>query len=161
MRLALPLLAFALIVLAAYVPSDASASSTAPPPDWENLQILPDSLTQDELRGIMNGFTEALGVKCSFCHVWTETGPDFPSDAKPQKDVARGMMRMTWQINTEILPAIDGLGHHGPPQVTCNTCHRGSPMPGMDMDHEGMDHEGMEHHDDGAAHEHGDDHDNR
>ncbi|MEO0558569.1 MAG: c-type cytochrome [Bacteroidota bacterium] len=148
MRLALPLLVFALVVLVAYTPSPLTSSTAIASEahtDWENLQVLPDSLSQGELRAIMDGFTEALGVQCSFCHVWTEGGPDFPADAKSQKEAARGMILMTWQINDEILPTIDGIGHHGPPTVTCDTCHRGSPMPTMEMHHEdgeGHDHDG-------------------
>ena len=149
MRLIVPLLAFAFIVLAAYTsPPDASAKSSETveaSPQWENLQVLPDSLTRDELMGIMDGFKEALGVNCSHCHVREDGEFNFPSDDNSHKEVARDMMRMTWQINNEILPAIEGLGHHGPPMVTCATCHRGSPHPGMEMDHEGMDHEGMNH----------------
>ncbi|GAB5537007.1 MAG: hypothetical protein Rubg2KO_32560 [Rubricoccaceae bacterium] len=155
MRLAIPLLAFALIALAAYMPSpDASPTKTLASEastDWENLQVLPDSLTRDELTDIMKGFTRALGVRCDHCHINEGDSFEdfnFPSDDNRHKDVARDMMRMTWQINTEILPAIAGLGHHGPPKVTCDTCHRGSPHPGMDMDHEGMeDHHNGEDHD--------------
>ena len=77
----------------------------------------------------MRGFTDALGVQCGFCHVREGEEWDFPSDAKGHKEVARGMMRMTWQINHEILPAIEGIGSHGTPSVTCATCHRGQAHP--------------------------------
>lgn len=132
MRLALPLLVLALVVLAAYTPGPVPqltvpAASRADSTEWVNLQILPDSLSRDELIGIMRGYTAALGVGCDFCHARGDDGLDFPSDAKPHKEVARGMMRMTWQINREILPAIDGL--HGEPVVTCYTCHRGASAP--------------------------------
>lgn len=156
MRLAIPLVAFAVLVLAAYVPSpDASPSKARASdvsPDWENLQVLPDSISRDALFDIMKGFTRALGVRCDHCHINEGDSFEtfnFPSDDNGHKEVARDMMRMTWQINNEILPAIEGLGHHGPPKVTCNTCHRGSPHPGMEMDHEGM-----EHHEEGEAHDH-------
>lgn len=155
MRLALPLLALALIVLAAYTPSSSgslSALAASEDANWENLQVLPDTLSREALFDIMKGFTRALGVRCEHCHINEGDSFDtfnFPSDDNAHKEVARDMMRMTWQINNEILPAIEGLGHHGTPKVTCNTCHRGSPHPGMEMDHEGM-----EHHDEGEAHDH-------
>lgn len=133
MRLALPFLAFALVVLAAYAPEP------APPPapsaaevdstEWENLLVLPDSLTRDELVGIMRGFSASLGVGCGHCHARGDDGLDFPSDANPHKEVARGMMRMTRQVNQEILPAIDGLREAEGLRVTCYTCHRGAPVP--------------------------------
>lgn len=139
MRLAIPLVAFSVIVLAAYMPSpDANSSPDEAQPQWENLQVLPDTLSREALFSIMRGFTQALGVRCQHCHVNEGDSFEtfnFPSDDNAHKDVARGMMRMTWQINNEILPAIEGLGHHGTPTVTCATCHQGSPHPGMDMDH--------------------------
>lgn len=155
MRLALPLLAFAVLVLAAYMPSPDTNSTppTSEAPQWENLQVLPDTLSREALFDIMKGFTRALGVRCEHCHVNEGDSFEtfnFPSDDNAHKDIARDMMRMTWQINNEILPAIEGIGHHGPPKVTCDTCHRGSPHPGMEMNHEGMEHN----HGDGEAHEH-------
>ena len=45
------------------------------------------------------------------------------------KGVARGMMEMTWQINTATLPAIDGLAESDEWRVTCWTCHRGARTP--------------------------------
>ena len=50
-------------------------------------------------------------MRCSFCHVgegdflnW-----DFASDAMPNKEIARGMMRMTREINREGLADIEEL----------------------------------------------------
>ena len=65
----------------------------------------------------MNGFTRALGVKCDHCHI---VG-DFAKDDKPEKDVARGMLRMVMNLREnadKFLP--------GGRQVSCWTCHRGS-----------------------------------
>ncbi len=133
MRLAVPIALFAVLVLAAYAPASGSASPrpgvSADSTEWVNLQILPDSLTRDELIGRMRGFTAALGVGCDHCHAGGDDGLDFPSDANPHKEVARGMMRMTGQINREILPAIDGLHGEGEMLVTCYTCHRGAARP--------------------------------
>lgn len=132
MRLTLLLAVFAGVLLAAYRPAEPPSEAVGVPADstgWVNLRVLPDSLSRDELTAIMRGFTEALGVRCSFCHVRADDAWDFPSDANAHKDVARGMIAMTRQINHELLPSIDGLGHDGAPQVTCYTCHRGNAHP--------------------------------
>ncbi len=79
----------------------------------------------------MVGFSRALGVRCTFCHVGTEGQPlstfDFASDARPHKELARGMIRMTQQLNRELIPAI--VGESARPRVTCFTCHGGSEHP--------------------------------
>ncbi|WP_412068089.1 c-type cytochrome [Rubrivirga sp. IMCC43871] len=142
MRLVVPLALFAAIVLAAYAPTPAPTPAAAASPadttwSWpspaQNLQVLPADTPPEQLRDVMRGFTRALGVRCEFCHVG-EPGTDFlewdfASDAKPRKAVAREMMRMTWAINTETLPAIEGLRHPGGMRVTCWTCHRGETTP--------------------------------
>lgn len=129
MRLALLLAALGSVLVAAYAPG-APAPATARPaarPDsvwtWperaENLDVLPDSTSADELRAVMESFTRALGVRCGECHVgegrdfrtW-----DFASDARPHKEVARGMMRMTMEINGDLLPdALESHDHAEPP----------------------------------------------
>jgi hypothetical protein len=101
-----------------------------PPPGQapRNLQLLPPDIGQAELIGVMQGFSRALGVECSYCHT-----RDFASDENPHKNVARGMMRMTARINDELLPAVAGLhARPGGPRVTCQTCHDGSPQPGVE-----------------------------
>ena len=136
MRLVVPLASLALLVLAAYAPTPKTAAAPAAVADsteWQNLQILPDSISHDALIGVMRGFTAALGVRCDHCHAREGDELAFASDANPHKDVARGMMRMTWQINTEILPAIDGLHDAEGTRVTCATCHRGATRPATDL----------------------------
>ena len=162
MRLAVPLVAFSLLVLAAYAPGPAPSASVPAPADsteWQNLQVLPDSLSRDELIGIMRGFAGALGVRCDYCHARAadEDDLDFPSDANPHKEVARGMMRMTWQINAEILPAIEGV-HEAEEglQVTCYTCHRGTTHPETAAPEEEGPRSAPEH--DHGGHDHGDSH---
>lgn len=65
----------------------------------------------------MRAFASALGVECNHCHVQG----NFASDDKPQKEVARKMIVMARQINTNFS---DGKMH-----VTCYTCHRGALEP--------------------------------
>src|SRR5438067_9914392 len=60
----------------------------------KNLKVLPENT---DLRKVMHGFTVALGVECSYCHVAadpvTHRG-DRASDANPMKDQARVMIQM-------------------------------------------------------------------
>ena len=128
-------LAAATLVLAASVAfAQPPQGSPAPPagkgeqtppaaaPTGRNLQVLPADIPQRNLMNTMQAFTAALGVNCSHCHV----PGNFRSDDNPKKNIARGMMRMTWQLNNQILPAIPGLSE---PRVSCTTCHRGEAVP--------------------------------
>jgi nitrate/TMAO reductase-like tetraheme cytochrome c subunit len=117
--------------------------------EFRNLQVLPRDLTREQLLAIMRTFTRGLGVRCNHCHVVTATTPkeelDFASDAKEEKRVARVMIQMTRQINTEWLARVEAAEgeDHGPsaatptapmllqPRVGCWTCHRGRPEPEM------------------------------
>lgn len=126
--------------------SAAAAQEFQWPDEPENLEVLPDTLGPDGLRQTMSHFTEALGVRCSFCHVGEEGAPlseyDFASDDNDHKETARVMLRMVEAINSEHLEQLEheheGEGHaHGayslPPdrQVNCVTCHRGTDHPAM------------------------------
>lgn len=120
-------LAAATMVLAASVafaqpPSGGAAQPAAP--SGRNLKVLPADIPQRNLMNTMQAFTAALGVNCSHCHV----PGNFASDDNPRKEMARGMMRMTWQVNNQILPAIEGLGET---RVSCATCHRGEAVPSL------------------------------
>ncbi len=68
----------------------------------KNLQVLPKDFTGQKLRPVMTGFTRALGVRCSYCHVGEEGKAlntlDFPSDHNPNKNRAREMYRMLGSI---------------------------------------------------------------
>ena len=72
---------------------------------------------------IMNrGYSRALGVACTHCHVET----DFSSDDKRPKRAAREMAAMHRMINQR-LHEMQNLEH--PPDkrfINCSTCHRGS-----------------------------------
>ena len=97
-----------------------------------NLQVLPKDISGPDLIATMRGFTKALGVECEFCHAEDpKTGRlNFASDAKPDKEIARTMMRMTAEINTKYLSTVhDPDASPAQKTVTCGTCHRGETMP--------------------------------
>ena len=77
----------------------------------------------------MQNFTAALGVGCDYCHVQTPgTPPDFASDDKEEKDLARAMMKITTDLNAR-LPTDFGKPANELTRVGCITCHRGVPEP--------------------------------
>lgn len=98
-----------------------------------NAKVLPADIGRDRLRNTMVSFSRSLGVRCTFCHVGEEGAPlstfDFASDARPHKEIARGMLRMVQRLNGQDLPAMVGESESGRPRVTCFTCHRGSEHP--------------------------------
>lgn len=103
-----------------------------PLPKPTNLQILPKDISGHDLMGIMQGYRKALGVECTFCHATSAQThkPDFASDAKPDKEIARTMMRMTEEINSKYISTIkDPDATPAERTVTCGTCHRGKTMP--------------------------------
>lgn len=108
------------------------AQGKFPPDSLKNVQALPEGTTVKQVVETMRGFTRALGVRCTYCHVGTEGQPleamDFVADTKAAKKNARTMIRMTQAINKEQLPhLIERLE----PNVTvsCATCHRGVTRP--------------------------------
>jgi tetratricopeptide (TPR) repeat protein len=138
------LLLFTAVALAPPVPpvpsapaaaAQARADTTRPwqwPEKAENLKVLPENTTADQLRATMMAFTGALGVRCHHCHVGEEGQPfnrwDFASDEKPAKDAARVMMRMVKAINDTHLAELDTPAAERI-QVRCITCHRGQAQP--------------------------------
>ncbi|MGD8495575.1 MAG: c-type cytochrome [Gemmatimonadales bacterium] len=100
------------------------------PEQPENLTVLTD-FTGEQLAPVMRGFTRALGVRCSFCHVGEEGQPlstyDFASDDNEKKRTARTMLRMLGVINDSI-SSID-WGDQPKVNMWCHTCHRGRPRP--------------------------------
>ncbi|MBW7886808.1 MAG: c-type cytochrome [Bacteroidetes bacterium] len=90
---------------------------------FTNVKIL-QRMTAERFIGTMKIFTKALGVRCTFCH----NTEKWASDEKPNKEIARGMMKMTETINKDLLTSIEGLkGEHA--FVGCETCHRGKEKP--------------------------------
>jgi len=96
-----------------------SAPATAPKKaeeQFKNIQVL-KGMPADQLFPTMQFMAASLGVECDFCHVQNA----FDKDDKKPKQIARKMIEMMITINQENFE-----GHR---QVTCNSCHRGSPNP--------------------------------
>lgn len=100
------------------------------PDEPENLQVL-TGFTGQRLAPVMRGFSQALGVRCSYCHVGEEGQPlstfDFASDDNERKRTARTMLNLLGVIN-DTLSSID-WGSEGRVNMWCHTCHRGRPRP--------------------------------
>jgi hypothetical protein len=91
--------------------------------DWKNLQVLPKTISKDDLRANMKMQSKALGMECDGCH----DVPDMASDKNQNKIIARKMMQMEKEINEKwIKSMIKDADKH---QVTCGTCHQGHESP--------------------------------
>ena len=76
------------------------------PDRFTNLQILPKTISKDDLLKVTRSFAEGLGVRCDFCHAEDKSKPnalDFVSDDKTEKLAARVMLNMTNDINNDDL----------------------------------------------------------
>jgi photosynthetic reaction center cytochrome c subunit len=100
-----------------------------------NLRVLPKDTKLAEIIPVMKSFTQALGVRCQFCHSYTGSDPnalenfDFPGDAVPAKATARKMMAVVQVINSDLFKGIGEPAPAGQSKVTCYTCHRGEHVP--------------------------------
>lgn len=108
------------------------AAVKAPSGPHKNLQVLPKDISEQKLDSIMESYTKALGVGCSFCHSEVKNFPDsldFAIDEKPMKEDARKMMRMTIEINKNNFYYDKAERPEYLKVVTCKTCHRGEAYP--------------------------------
>lgn len=125
-----PLTILAALLLATGVTTPAFAQW--PPQKLQNLKVLQPDIALRSLVDTMAGFTRALGVRCTYCHVGSESIPlgeyNFVTDTLATKNKAREMMRMVLAINRDHLANISD--RRTPPiVVTCATCHRGVAQP--------------------------------
>ena len=88
------------------------------PPAMKNLKIFPADTPPQRVMQAMGNFTRALGVKCVHCHV-----QDKASDEKPEKDVARAMMKMMGNLRQNKAEFLPGDRDQ---KISCWTCHRGN-----------------------------------
>ena len=103
-----------------------------PKPPKRNLKVLPKDISHDDLEKTMDQWRKALGVHCNFCHApsadSTSHRLDFASDAKPEKNTARMMFKMTAKINKKFFH-FDKNDKGAAPAVSCITCHHGASHP--------------------------------
>jgi Photosynthetic reaction centre cytochrome C subunit len=99
-----------------------------------NLKVLPKDISNAKLDSIMQSYTVALGVQCSFCHVVAKNtvvkdSLDYVSDTNPMKDNARAMMRMVIDINKTYFYFDKDTQPEYLNVIHCKTCHNGEPIP--------------------------------
>jgi hypothetical protein len=99
----------------------------------KNLKVLPKDISDEDLDKVMDSWKAALGVKCNFCHAPSKDSTnhhlDFPSDEKPEKNIARHMFKMTGKINKKYFNFEKDEKGDPIPVISCVTCHRGNPHP--------------------------------
>jgi len=83
---------------------------------YKNIKVL-QGTPADSFNQGMHLISAALGVNCEYCH----KEMDFVSDEVKKKDVARGMITMTAELNQRAF--------QGKQAITCYTCHQGNALP--------------------------------
>jgi hypothetical protein len=120
-------MSLAAVVVTAILMAGACARADDAP---KNLKVLPKDMSRQEVISVMKNWTQALGVRCDYCHVQTVPGDfesfDWASDEKEHKITARRMVQMAMDLNGKALP--DAAGEKDA-QVACVTCHRGLTNP--------------------------------
>lgn len=98
--------------------------------ELKNLKVFPKTITKRELVDSMRQWSQALGVRCDYCHEQKVPGDfqsmDFASDKIGHKEVARRMFTMVRELNGGPLPRAAGEPDAA---VSCVTCHHGLPTP--------------------------------
>jgi hypothetical protein len=109
------------------------AAITPPDDGPKNLKVLPKHISHEDLDKVMDSWKTALGVHCNFCHAPSADSSshhlDFASDAKPEKNIARHMYKMTGKINKKYFSFAKDDKGASIAVISCVTCHRGSPHP--------------------------------
>ena len=85
---------------------------------YKNLKVLPQDISKDQMKDIMDAWCSSLNVSCSFCHV----KGNMAADDKDEKVIARKMLTMTNEINEKYFGKDSGT-------VSCMTCHNGKANP--------------------------------
>ncbi len=148
-------LSAAVVVAAQDETPQAGAGRGAAP---RNLQVLPKDMSPQDVGALMQQFTRALGVQCTYCHVQVTPrllsaeesaaqaaaappaagrgrgrglgGPpmDYAADDKRQKQTARVMLTLVGDINTKLTSTLRKPAADIV-RVQCATCHRGVTNP--------------------------------
>ena len=101
-----------------------------------DLKVLPQTWTRQQVGALMTTFNTSLGVQCSHCHAEDPNAPppnpgqnprlDYALDTKPEKEIARAMIKMTMDLNTAARHPGDDASVE---KLSCFTCHRGATTP--------------------------------
>ena len=83
---------------------------------YKNIKVL-QGTSADSFNQGMHLISGALGVNCEYCHAEM----NFVSDEVKTKDIARGMITMTADLNRRAF--------NGKQVITCYTCHQGNAIP--------------------------------
>ena len=122
-----------LFVVAAGISAFVAVGMTIPyKKERKNLKVLPKDISDAKLDSIMQSYNVALGVDCNFCHAPAKDNErklDFVSDEKPEKAIARSMMKLTVKINKKYFGAKHAVITDSTMAITCITCHHGTPHP--------------------------------
>src|SRR5262245_8403046 len=87
----------------------------------KNVKLLGD-LSTSQFIPVMNFFAASMGRRCNFCHVNNQGQWDYASDAKPEKNTAREMIKLVMDTNNRLTQLkLD--------PISCYTCHRGRNSP--------------------------------
>lgn len=87
----------------------------------KNIKVL-NGMPASQLIPVMNYFAASLGRRCNYCHVNNNGQWDYASDAKPEKNTARDMVKLVLDNNKNLQTLkLD--------QIACYTCHRGRNSP--------------------------------
>ena len=105
----------------AQTPGAAQEKTIAQEGREKNVKLLGD-LPVSQFIPVMNYFAASLGRRCNFCHVNNNGQWDYASDAKPEKNTAREMIKLVLNTNK----TLEGLKLD---PIACYTCHRGRTNP--------------------------------
>lgn len=99
-----------------------SARAQSFPGEFKNLQLLKGT-SAEQLKATMEGFTQALGVKCTFCH----TKDQWERDDNEHKLQARKMIQLVQYMKANKAKYFkDEVSDE---LLSCGTCHRGMKEP--------------------------------
>ena len=113
----LTIIIFALFALAFFVTEGETQTKVETAGQkFKSIKVLND-MPAEQMGKVMNMMSASLGVNCNFCHAEN----DFAKEGFEHKDIARNMLRMTFDINKNYF--------ENRAEVNCNTCHQGKPHP--------------------------------
>ena len=92
---------------------------------FKNVQFLKNTPAATFLMIMNGGYSNALGVKCTYCH----DDSDFASDDKRPKRAAREMQVIHRAINDQLRALQNVTDDPNNRAISCITCHRGEVKP--------------------------------